>query len=90
MKLPGNVTHSASMEYSFFMKITCYSVCDLCLEFFVSNFRRVLSVVLFLLGDSSALHADVSEHPVCFILMGGVRWKNNQDKILVVFIWEDV
>jgi len=32
------------------------------LRFLISNFRRALNVVLFLLGDSPALCADVSEH----------------------------
>jgi hypothetical protein len=41
----------------------------------ISNFRRVLNVVFFRLGDSPAsefLYADVSEHSVSSIFIGGV------------------
>jgi hypothetical protein len=42
--------------------------------FLISNFRRVLNVVCFLLGNSPGvwiLYADVSEHSVCSIFIRG-------------------
>jgi hypothetical protein len=41
--------------------------------FLISNFRRVLNVVCFFLGNSPAseFYADVSEHPVCSIFIYG-------------------
>jgi hypothetical protein len=47
------------------------------LLFLTSNFRRVLNVVCFLLGNSPGvwiLYADVSEHSVCSIFIGGQVW----------------
>ena len=46
----------------------------------ISNFRRVLNVAFLLLGDSPAsefLCADVSEHSVSSIFIGGVSRKNS-------------
>jgi len=43
--------------------------------FLITNFRCVLKVVCFILGDSPAtefLYADVSEHSVCSIFVDGV------------------
>jgi hypothetical protein len=42
--------------------------------FFISNFRRVLNVALFLLGNSPAsdFYDEVSEHSVVSIFIGGV------------------
>jgi len=45
--------------------------------FWISNFRRVLNVSSFFLGNSPAsefLCDDVSEHSVCSIFIGGWRW----------------
>jgi hypothetical protein len=63
------------------------------LKFFLfSNFRHVLNVVFFLLGDSPAseFYMPTFRNTVCSIFMCGVSRKNNQDENVGVFVREKV
>ena len=56
----------------------------------ISNFRCVLNVVCFLLGDSPAsdFYMPMFLSTVCSVFIGSESRKNNEDEIVGVFIWE--
>ena len=62
--------------------------CVTSLEFLISNYRCVLNVVFFLLGDclTSEFYVPVSWNPVYSLFVDGVSRKKKWDKIARVFI----
>jgi len=65
----GNIKNSA-------LRSKCHTTRKILLSFFISNFRRVVNVVFFLLGWFPGVWivgADISKHSVCSIFIGSVR-----------------
>jgi len=56
----------------------------------ISNFRCVLNVVCFILGDSPAseFYMPTFWNSVCSVFIGSVSRKNNRVEIVWLFIWE--
>ena len=64
---------------------------DIIAIFFISNFRRVLNVVFFLLGDCpvSEFYMPTFRNTVCSIFIGGVSRKNNPVILPAYTAYED-